>query len=292
MIRFLNLRPFVAAVVLLTHVQCSFSQSQQSVVTPDRLVAFKEIDEVDLKLHVFEPDTSNRTGAAIIFFFGGGWVGGSPAQFYPQCQLLSSHGMLAISAEYRVRNRHQTTPFECVKDGKSAVRWVRTHAEELQIDPKRIVASGGSAGGHVAVCTAVIEGMDDDHGEELAAVSSIPNALVLFNPVIDTSKRGFGYKQLAERYREISPIEHVRGNLPPTLILQGLADTTTPPSGHREFERRMTMHNNVCRLVMYPHEQHGFFNLGRGDNSGYQETTREMIAFLKSHGFLSKVPTP
>ena len=91
--------------------------------------------------------------------------------------------MVAICAEYRIKSKHGTTPFECVDDGKSAVRWIREHADDLGIDPNKIVAAGGSAGGHVAACTAVINGYETN--SENMDISSKPNALVLFNPVID-----------------------------------------------------------------------------------------------------------
>ena len=94
--------------------------------------------------------------------------------------------MVAISADYRVKSRNQTTPFECVKDGKSAIRWVRQHAAELGVDPDRIVAAGGSAGGHVAACTGVIEGINED-GED-AAIRSVPNAMILFSILCSTRR--------------------------------------------------------------------------------------------------------
>lgn len=64
---------------------------------------------------------------------------------------------LSITADYRLKSRHGTTPLECIEDATSATRYVRAHAKELGVDPDRIVASGGSAGGHIAAC-AVIEG--------------------------------------------------------------------------------------------------------------------------------------
>jgi hypothetical protein len=69
-----------------------------------------------------------------VFFFGGGWVGGSPKQMYQQAKVMAEQGMVAFSADYRVASRNKTTPFECVKDGKSAIRWLREHAAELGID--------------------------------------------------------------------------------------------------------------------------------------------------------------
>jgi len=116
---------------------------------PDKTVAYKTIDEITLNLHIFNPaahePTDKRPG--IVFFFGGGSNNGSPSQFYPHCQYLASRGLVAMSAEYRVKSRNGTTPRECVKDANSAIRWIRQHAQELGIDPHRVVAGCGSAGG-------------------------------------------------------------------------------------------------------------------------------------------------
>src|SRR5690606_27798722 len=149
------------------------------------IVPYKKIGEVELKLHIFEPagHHADARTPAIVLFFGGAWRGGTPAQLYPQCAYLASRGIWAASAEYRVKTRHHTTPVECVKDGKSAMRYLRTHARELGIAPDRLAAGGASAGGHVAAAAATTTAFDeatDDLG-----VSAIPNALVLFNPVYD-----------------------------------------------------------------------------------------------------------
>ncbi|MEO1994912.1 MAG: alpha/beta hydrolase [Planctomycetaceae bacterium] len=101
-----------------------------------------------------------------------------------------------MSADYRVIRKHKTTPFECVKDGKSAVRWIRQHAAELGVDPDRIVAAGGSAGGHVAAYTGVIQGHEEE-GED-ANISSLPDAMILYNPVIDTTEEGYGVSKVGQ----------------------------------------------------------------------------------------------
>ena len=123
------------------------------------LQTYKDVGGHKLNLHIFRSPAHSPTKEpkpAVVFFFGGGWVGGTPTQFYPQCQHLAKRGMVAISAEYRVKSRHHATPFDCVEDGKSALRWVRTHAEKLGIDPDRIAAGGGSAGGHVAAAVTTV----------------------------------------------------------------------------------------------------------------------------------------
>lgn len=120
-------------------------------------------------------------------------MGGSPQQFYWHARQLADQGMVAISAEYRVNRRHKTPPFVCVEDAKSAVRYIRQHAEELGVDPNRVAAGGGSAGGHLAVCTAVIRGFDAEDGPNRA--SAVPNLVVAFNPVLDTGPLGYGQQR-------------------------------------------------------------------------------------------------
>ncbi|MDC1490331.1 alpha/beta hydrolase [bacterium] len=249
---------------------------------------YKEVGGHDLYLHVFyppghQPRTDRRP--AMIFFFGGGWVGGSPTQFYPQCQHLAKRGMVAVSAEYRIKSKHKTTPFECVEDGKSALRWVRANADELGVDPQRIGAGGGSAGGHVAVAIATINGLNDPQDD--LSVSSRPDALVLFNPVYDNGPKGFGYKKIGARFKEISPMHNLAKGMPPTIVFLGDEDKLIPVKTAGKFRDQMQQLGNRSELVVYPGQSHGFFNQGK-PGGGYLKTLQEMDKFLNSLGWLEK----
>lgn len=253
---------------------------------PSRMVAYKTMGDVTLHLHLFEPAASiARPLPAMVFFFGGGWVGGRPQQFFPHCAYLAARGMLAVSAEYRVRDRHGTTPFECVADGKSAVRWLRAHAGELGVDPARIAAGGGSAGGHVAACTGIVPGFDEP-GEDVT-ISSKPDAMVLFNPVVDTTMG-----QLSERFEgraeALSPHHYVTPGLPPVVIFHGKDDTTVPYAQIEAFADRMHTHDNLCEVMGFEGETHGFFNYGRDGNVAFETTVAAMDRFLVEQGFLSE----
>lgn len=261
-------------------------------ITPDREVVYKTVGDVELKLHVFEPEghQSSDKRPAIVFFFGGGWNSGTPAQFYQQAEFMAEHGMVAFSAEYRVKSRNKTTPFECVKDAKSAVRWIRANASELGIDPNRIAASGGSAGGHIAGATGVIEGCEED-GEDLS-ISSVPNLMILFNPVLDTTKKGYGAKNFKpEQQTDLSLTHKVKPGIVPTLVFHGTSDTTVPFENAERFERLMKKAGNECQLGAFEGKGHGFFNGSffrkRNGDEAFNETMKQSVEFLTKHDYLS-----
>lgn len=275
--------------ILTVMLMFSYSAYAKEQITPNETLTYKKIGEIELKLHVFNPENHKQTDQrpAIVFFFGGGWNGGSPSQFYAHCNYLASRGMVAISAEYRVKNKHKTTPQECVKDGKSAVRWIRYHANELGVDPGKVIAGGGSAGGHVAAATGTVKGFEEE-GEDLS-ISSKPNALVLFNPVFDNGPDGYGYERVKEYWRDFSPMHNIAENTPPTIVFLGTKDSLIPVSTAENYKKEMESKGRRCDLHLYKDQPHGFFNYSRKDN--YRKTVIEMDRFLTSLGYLKGEPT-
>lgn len=270
-------------------------------------VVYRTTEQADLRLWMYRPSaetTVPRSGyPAIVFFFGGGWKSGTPEQFIPQAEYLASRGMVAIVADYRVASRHGTLAMDCVRDACAAIRWVRAQAQQLQIDPQRICAAGGSAGGHLAACTALLS--VPPGADENASISCVPDAMALFNPALvlaplegfetDETRRE-GLESLRPRLgaepEEISPVHHVRGDLPPTIIFHGADDPVVPIDGIREYAKRMTAAGNVCQLQEFAGAEHGFFNLRRGrPNADQQQQWHlrcllQLDQFLTAHGWL------
>ena len=284
----------IKIVIALCMLACADPALTEETFVPEKAVVYKIAADstgadVELKLHIFYPDghTPADNRPAIVFFFGGGWNGGTPSQFYPHCEYLASRGMVAISAEYRVRTRNGTSPRECVRDGKSAVRWIRQHADELGIDPGKLAAGGGSAGGHVAAATGTVEAFNEPG--EFMGTSCRPDALVLFNPVYDNGPTGYGHDRVSEYWKEFSPMHNISDKTPPTIVFLGTKDSLIPVVTAEEYQKRMTDNGVRSDLHLYEDQPHGFFNYARREY--YNLTVIEADKFLTSLGFLKGEPT-
>jgi acetyl esterase/lipase len=250
--------------------------------SPDLIEIYKRTPQGELKMHLFNPDAP-APRAGIVFFFGGGWNGGTPTQFYPQARHLADLGMFAACAEYRIRNTHHTPPSVCVRDGFSAMRWTYANAARFNIDPTRLAAGGGSAGGHVAAACAMCDGFDES--DEDLSIPRRPTALVLFNPVYDNSPAGYGNDRVDVPWETFSPLHNITRHAPPTITLLGDRDNLIPVATAESFRDRMRAVGVRSDLHIYPGAVHGFFNFGREDKSAYRDTLEKATAFLRSLGY-------
>jgi acetyl esterase/lipase len=249
-------------------------------LSPSRELVYKKIGDRELHLHIFNPEGWKATDkrACFITIHGGGWTGGEPKRMYSFADHYAKLGLVGISVQYRLHDtKTQTTVFDCVKDARSAVRYVRAHAAELGIDPQKLIVSGGSAGGHLAAATAMFDGVDEA-GEE-TKVSCVPNALVLLYPVIDTSKEGYGNAKIGERWKELSPAHNVRPGLAPTITFHGTGDTVCPFKGAQLFHDAMLKAGNRSELVVNEGGGHGYL---MRTQALYEECLGKADAFLSS----------
>ncbi|MFW6146247.1 MAG: alpha/beta hydrolase [Planctomycetota bacterium] len=259
---------------------------------------FKTTPQGPLRAHIFAP-ASGRARCAVVFFVCGAWDHFHAPRHYPRSVYFRSRGALAVVAEVRTVAHHGTTAGECVIDGKSAVRWVRRQAGAFGVPADRVVTYGGSAAGHVALCTAMIEGAEDPADDR--TVSGAPNLVGAANPGVlpevgphnrDHPRVRARLEKFADvaQHNALSPLRAVRSGLPPVLMLHGDSDTITPLADSQRFADAMTAAGNECRLIVYPGEQHGF-SAYNDRSPRFVDTVRELDRFLVEHGFLIGEPT-
>ncbi|OIR15066.1 carboxylesterase NlhH [mine drainage metagenome] len=243
-------------------------------------ILYKKTPQEDLYLYLLRPvKRSNGLLPAIVYFTGGGWITGDSKDSLQNAAWFRDLGIVGIAADYRVYSRDHTSPIEAVEDAKSAIRYVRVHAKELGIDPNRIIAAGGSAGGQLAINTFL-----DGHNEpyEDLNISSKPDALVLHNPVLGI---GFG-EAFFKEHPECDPLRNVRKGWPPTILSCGTKDDTTPYLGAVTFRNAMLRAGNICELV--PVKGAGHSCDWPATNPAFLPTLGKMAAFLRKLGFMPR----
>jgi acetyl esterase len=265
----------------LSFITISFCVAQEEIL-------YKKVDSTDLFLEVYYPEEIqvSKNYPAMVFFFGGGWVNGDKAQFLNHAKYFAQRGIVCFLVDYRTKNGNNTSPFESVKDTKSAIRFIRKNAADFNIDPDKIIAAGGSAGGHLAAATALIEEYNEDSDD--LSVSAVPNALVLFNPVIDNGPGGYGYERIGDAYKSFSPLHNIKSGAPPTLILLGTNDALVPVVTAQYYQQVMEKVGSRCELRLYEGAEHGFFNYSNFEY--YKMTVIETDLFLTSLGYLKAEP--
>jgi len=211
----------------------------------------------------------------IVIFHGGSWNAGEPSWHYPDCAYWSKRGMIAVSVDYRLKERDGVeVPLECVKDTKSAIRFLRKNARNLKVDPARIVSAGGSAGGQLAAALAMIRDEEvNDHSYDLS-ISCIPDAVILWNPWFKCEER-------------LSPTHNVDKGLPPFCIFSGGNDQAIPVQEMVDFHDALGEAGNASLLYIGKEGKHGFCN-GRNVLNPFFYWSLELgDLFLSAHGILS-----
>jgi acetyl esterase len=215
---------------------------------------------------------------------------GTPSEFFSTCERYARMGIVTFSVDYRLSiengvTPHKTiSPIESLMDAKSAIRWVRENAGKFHVDKNKIVAAGQSAGGHLALSTAMI----DDYNEKSddLSVSSCPNAILLFSACVNTVE-AWCDRLLADRRNKIwsiSPAHHIRKGLPPMIEFHGTDDEQVPKWTVEFFESAMKNEGNYFELHVYEGRKH---YLGDG-NSKYSRYYDDEILKV-ADDFLRKI---
>lgn len=203
---------------------------------------------------------SSKKKPTIVFFHGGSWKNGSVNQGKQYAYYFAQKGYTTFSVQYRLfKNSDDVTPYDEVEDAKSAFRYLRKHANELNIDPTKLIGAGVSAGGHLVAGAAYINGYENE--TENLTISSKPNALILPNAVIDLSEEGWpsGNNYMGENWRTLSPLQNIKNcqNIP-SIILSGTADPVVPFVGMKKWDSIYKQKGCVSYLYAFPGRTHGF----------------------------------
>ena len=228
-----------------------------------------------------DPNTARVPG--MILFHGGGWQGGSLAQFRIACSYFASRGLVCATAEYQMLDRTAKAQLAdgeslkrvCVTDAKSAIRWLKQHAAELGIDSSRIIAGGGSAGGHISALATMNPGLNDPNDPK--DIDTTVVAYLWFNPAFATDDH---------RDPEIDILTHMKPNLPPAIVFFGDRD---PWKEGWDITHKKWLDLKPCDLTLLiaKGQNHSFFN-----KDPWRSVT--LIAadeFLVKHGLLNGTPT-
>ncbi len=240
---------------------------------------------VSLRAYVHRTEGSAANKPGIAMFHGGGWGDGAPTFWFGPAFYFASRGAVTVSFQYRLNKFHRTGVAEAVADARSAMRWLRSNAESLGIDAQNIAAMGDSAGGHLALSTALIDRVNDEEGVP-AKVSTLPSAIAVVYPVVETVIPGVIDLPL------LSPTKLFKQNLPTTLILAGTADSQplTPIGRTRDF-----CELTGCTLKEYVGREHSFLSQEIGnvqDAHSYKEAVADFDEFFEAAGLIPADGTP
>lgn len=286
-------RQYLALLSVLLFIETAAAVGSKPVGEPH---VYKKINDTELTLYVTKPMewAATDTRPAIVFFHGGGWVGGAPGQFTEHSKYFATRGIVCFQVQYRLLDKtEKVPPITCTHDAKTAMRWIRARAEQFGIDPNRIASAGGSAGGHLAAFVGCVDGgADPTDAETLAKVSEKSNAMLLFNPVYDNGPDdGWGTGRIKDRVQEFSPAHNLTKDDPPSVVFLGSEDKLIPVAVAERFRTNCEAVKVKSELHVYEGQGHGFFNFGKDDGKWYHQTVTASDKFLASLGWIEGPPT-
>lgn len=241
-------------------------------------------DSLRIKIYGQKVQDGKNT-PAVVLFHGGGWKNGHIGQLYRHAEYFSQRGLSAILVEYRTEESHGTSPFQALKDARSAMRFIKANARQLKIDSSKLIAMGTSVGGHLALGTALLDSYNNE--TDPLGIDPSPDAIVLLSGIIDTGSKGYGSKEVKEAFRDFSPIHNIATNGPPLLMFFGENDQFTPPNLATSFCTLWQQNNDACTLEIVSAQGHEFSHPNRSKEQ-FEAMMLRVMKFLESNGFITQ----
>ncbi len=284
--------PAVAAAQGLPAAEWAARAAGQYLVMPD--ITYLTANNFDAKLDVYRRRDATGAQPTLIYIHGGGWTGGSKVGAVNYLLPWLEMGWNVVSVDYRLA-RVSPAP-AAVEDCLCALRWVAARAQNYGIDVNRIVVSGESAGGHLALATGMIPdgaGLDRQcPGAPLPKVAAIVNFYGITD-VVDLldgpNQRTYAVTWLGsapdreEIARRVSPLTYVRPGLPPVLTVHGDADPIVPYTHAVRLHEALGKAGVANQLATVRGGKHGMF-----PPEDYSKVYGEIRAFLAKHGLLTQ----
>ena len=248
---------------------------------------YKNKGDIAREIEIFFPkDHAPETTAVpgIIMFHGGGWGGGHRKQFRYLCHYFSTRGLVAATVTYKLASKAgnknvkgtESRKRVCITDAKSAIRWYKENAKKLGIDPLKIIAGGGSAGGHISLLATTNPGLNDP--SDTKKYDTTVAAYLLFNPALSASDA---------KDPQVDFLQHLKDDLPPAMVFFGSEDTWLK-KGWKAASAKMTSLkiSDSIEVRIANGQGHGFFNRQPWTDVTLIEADR----FLTALGYLEGDP--
>lgn len=231
----------------------STTQKEEKPITVIRDIAYREGDSDAWRLDLAMPaERTEELRPALVIVHGGGWRGGSRTVdvFQNMMTEYAKKGYVTVNIDYRLTGE---APFPaCIEDVKCAVRWLRAHADEYQVDPDRIGAYGHSAGAHLAMMLAMVPksaGLEGDGGWE--EYSSMANAVAAGSPPTELGR------DVPMAKPQWWPIGYISADHPPLFLIQGSDDRIVRAALTDDFVEKMTAAGANVQYLKIDGAEHG-----------------------------------
>lgn len=233
-----------------------------------------------LRLEIELPIDAREPVPFLVWIHGGGWHGGSPATMKNETKFFAGKGYASFRVQYRLMDAVGSNE-EQLQDIADAVAFIKDQAGTLNVDPQRYAYVGGSAGGQLAIISAI----NDSECRALVSLYAVCDVKGFYEFLVRVGQRteyeaekSFFFMEDSERYGKLSPSAAVVSGMAPMLVIHGTGDSTAPYALCEEFMQAMDRAGNQYEKKIYEYYDHNF--TGKGASAAYEDVQLTMLDFL------------